>query len=331
MKILLYGEYWEGTHVDCISKVLKEKNISYEIFDFYEILIFNTKVNILNKILRRVFFPFNEWKINYLLRKKIKEYKPNRFIISKGVNIYPSTLNKIDESCKIINWNPDDFFNSLNSSKNILNSIKLYDYIFSARKHLFDEYKKSGLRNVYYLDWYYIPWLHKKPEQNIPIQKKIVFIGTHSKRREEIINSIFSKYKIEVWGSGWSRSKLNYKKNIKIYNKVLDQNEFPMIVNESYINLNILTLENRDFTNLKIFELSACGGLVLTEENKTSQCLLNNEGVYYNMKNLNEKIEYIFNLSLEDYNEKKERLYNYVVNNNNDINSKVEELLKIIK
>lgn len=101
-----------------------------------------------------------------------------------------------------------------------------------------------------YLDWYYIPWLHDKPLKFKPIENKITFIGTHSKRREHVLSSISSKFPIHVWGSGWNSSKIGRRKNIDIMKKELNQKLFPELISSSRVNLNILTKENRDVTNL---------------------------------------------------------------------------------
>ncbi len=336
MRILLYGENWEGTHVNCIAEVLKELNINYKIFDFYKILNTQIRFDILNKVVRKLFYSQNEAKINSLLLNEINIFKPDILFISKGINIYPETLKVFrDKSIIIANWNPDDFFNKFNSSKNLLNSLELYDFVFSARKHLFDEYKIKGIKNPIYIEWYYIPWLHNKRHITLNLQEKITFIGTFSKRREEVINSIQVDRPIEIWGSGWQFSSLRYKKNILLKNKVLNQNEFPEIISSSLINLNILTLENRDCTNLKLFEITASNGLLLTEQNDVTQRILGSNSVYYNYNNVlefNDVIEDIFNpYKFEYYNEIRNNGYFNVVNTNNTINDRVFDIINTFK
>lgn len=330
MKILLYGENWEGTHVDCISKALDKKNIENKIFDFYSVLTYKTKYLLLNKILRRLNYKRNEVKINKLFLIEFNRFKPDLVVISKGINIHPKTLKLILNNCKVINWNPDDFFNTKNNSRNLLNSVPLYDLVLSARKHLFQEYEKLGFKKLKYIEWYYIPWLHKPSQKEVDKNKKICFIGTYSKRREYIIDSISSNYLIEIWGSGWKKSNLNLKKNIKIHNQILNQKDFPEIIKQSYINLNILTLENRDQTNLKIFEITASNGLILTEDNSTSRVLLKNNGFYYKEDNLNEIIQIIYNLSETEYQDQISLSHQAIIEGNNSIYDRVNEILNYL-
>jgi hypothetical protein len=334
-RLLLYGEFWEGTHVDCISKILKSRNIDCEIFNFYPFIHKQLGNRIFNAIYRRSFYTKNERTINLELLKKINIYKPDALLISKGVNIFPETLLTIkNKSIIILNWNPDDFFNMNNSSIHILNSLPIYDYVFSARTHLFDEYKSKGIKNPIYLEWYYIPWLHKKPEYLLEEKRKVTFIGTYSKRREQIIDSIKTIYPIEIWGDQWQFSKLRYKKNIFVKSKSLSQKDFPNIMSQSFLNLNILTLENRDVTNLKTFEIPASYGLMLTEYTPEMKTILGNNCFYYYpniINNISDEISKIFSThTINNLKEIRHESYNSIINGGHDIGKRVDHILKSI-
>lgn len=335
MKILLYGENWNGTHVDCISKILDEKKINYKIFDFFSILNRKTGNKISDKIYREIFYSQNERLINKLLVDEIDNFKPDVLLISKGINIFPETLCLFNKkSIMVLNWNPDDFFNKKNTSKHLTNSLNLFDYVFSARQHLFEEYKSAGIKNPIYLEWYYIPWLHKMPEKVDLPENKITFIGTFSKRRENLINSIDSSFPIDIWGSGWRFSNVKFKKHISLKEKVLSQSEFPDIISRSLINLNILTLENRDLTNLKLFEITASYGLLLTEFNEVTAQILKEDCIYYNAEDpvlMNEKIEHIFKSKSSNlYNEVRQNGFNRVMQNHHSIADRVNTLIDVI-
>jgi hypothetical protein len=333
MKILLYGENWEGTHVDSISKVLIKKKIDHYIFDFYTLIHKNYNNRILNKIFREINFSKNEKLVNALFLKKFNEYKPNVVLISKGVNIFPDTIFEMRKfGVKVVNWNPDDFFNKYNSSVNLINSLSLYDTVYSARKHLFDEYREKGIKNPVYLEWYYIPWLHKKCEfsQN-EILKNITFVGTFSNRRKEIISSINQNFKVQIWGSGWDYTNLKLKKNVSI-NKILKQSKFPEVMSLSAINLNILTIENRDETNLKIFEIPASNGFLLSEMTNGIGEILKSESdckLFDSLikDSINEEINLIFNMKKEDYLLMRQLGFEKIVKNNNSIVDRVEFII----
>ena len=335
-KYLLYGEFWEGTHIDSISKVLREKKIDYEIFDFFPLIHKQFGSRIANATYRKLFYQKNEKKINNELIKRIEEYKPDVFFISKGLNIFPDTLQYIKKKSIIIaNWNPDDFFNKYNSNLNLLNSLNIYDIVFSARKHLFHEYKTKGIKNPIYLEWYFLPWLHFKPNEFKDDIKKITFIGTYSKRREEIINGIQTEIPIEIWGDQWQFSKLKYKKRIILHGKSLPQSIFPEIISSSLLNLNILTQENRDNTNLKIFEIPASYGILLSETTDMIKEIFDQKCFYFN-PNINDDLSYqisniLSSYSLDDLKRIKQTTYDYIINSKNDIGSRVDTFISHIE
>lgn len=335
-KYLLYGEFWEGTHVDSIAKIFKQNEIKHEIFNFFPLIHKQLGSRIANAIYRKTFCNYNEKKLNFDLLKKIELFKPDVFIISKGINIYPETLTYIKKkSIIIVNWNPDDFFNKHNSNQHLLNSLHIYDLVFSARSHLFQEYISKGIKKPIYLEWYYLPWLHYKPSNYHNELKKLTFIGTYSKRREEIIKKIDTDLPIEIWGDQWQFSKLKYKKGITLQSKSLPQIKFPEIISKSLLNLNILTLENRDKTNLKIFEIPASYGILLTEFTESTNLIFRTNCFYYNA-NINDDLSIqISNIlskyTLDDLRNIKETTYNYLINSNNDIQSRVDTIFKNIE
>ena len=328
-KIFLYGEIWEGTHIDSISKVLDKLKIKNQTFNFYKYLHFNTSSVFLNKVLRRTFLFYNRRKMNLRFLEEIESFEPSILIISKGIDIFPDTLKKIKtKNIKIANWNPDDFFNLKNSNKNLLSSLSLYDFVFSSRKHLFQEYKTKRIKYPIYLEWYYLPEFHFKKIHNEKIVDKLTFIGSYSEKREKIINAI-KGINIEIWGSGWNKAKLKFNKNIICHNKILTQSNFPSVISKSLINLNILTSENRDQTNLKIFEIVASGGIILTEDNDITREILGEDCFYYDgINNINTIIQKIKKLPRKSLIQKREKTYLRLISNNHSIDDRVKEMLK---
>ena len=173
--------------------------------------------------------------------------------------------------------------------------------------------------------------MHKKPELPVSIKRKISFIGSYSKRRENIIGAINSSFPVEIWGWGWGRSKLSVKKNIKIHHYVLSQADYAREIPQSLINLNILTVENNDLVNLRIFETTASFGLLLTEHNSYTESLLKDGCIYYDaesVQDLNDKIASVFNEENAEWvNSVKEKGYDIIINGQNSINDRVDQVL----
>ena len=197
---------------------------------------------------------------------------------------------------------------------------------------MFDEYIRRGIKNPIYLEWYFLPEYHKRCKIDSKIIDKITFVGTYSKRREEIINKIDSNNSIEIWGSGWNKSKVISKSNVLYHRQILDQNKFSEVMQTSLINLNILTIENRDLTNLKIFEIIASGGILLTEKNQSSMEILGEHCFYFQgTQDINNMIKVIKSLSKKELLEYKEKTYSKIINEENSIDDKVKQMLNYLE
>jgi spore maturation protein CgeB len=340
MRILLYGEDWEGTHVNSIAKVLEELHVNHKIFDFCKYFL-NTAAskNIINnyssRIYNRLAYLLIEKKINKELLDCIDKYKPTTFFISKGVNIYPETLKIIaDRSILIINWNPDDYFNKKNSSRNLLESLGIYDIVISSRSNRYAYYRSQGVKRIECVDWYYIPWLHRRVLQETVLENKILYIGAFSKKRDWFLSEISHQFPLEIYGGGWAKSKLLRKrKNTILTKQVLRQKDFPQKFHSAKINLNILNDLNFDETNLKLFEIPACSGFLLSSYSEASSSILNpdSECKYFKIWDLDDihaKLTEIDRMSLPDYEEIRNSGYNKLLAQKHSLNDRVESLLK---
>jgi spore maturation protein CgeB len=266
-KFIIYGEFWEGTLPYLLSQELNQRGYSVFEFDFSEIMPGIKNRNLFGRISRNLFSCWYDWKINATLVKATFSIGPQHIIVCKGLNIWPQTLKKLSNAgFYLINWNPDDFFNIKNTNKNLISSIKYYDLVVSSRPHLFDEYLDFGAKRMIFIDWYYVSNIHF-PRTSSKIYN-ITFVGSWSKYREDFISEI--ECPVEIWGSGWENSSGSFKKFHKVHMKILSQREMCSVFSASKYNLNLITHENRDLSNLRFFEISASRGLLITERNSSS-------------------------------------------------------------
>ena len=267
-KILIYGECWQGTLPQLLSQELFKRGCRVYSSDFTAILPGIKCRSFYQRAKRRLFEKYYTLSIREKFISDVKAFRPDYIVVIKGLHLDKYTLSIIKNlQIPLINWNPDDFFNLKNSNSNLIDAISSYDLIVSPRKHLFDKYYKSGARNLLYLDWYYIPDLHI--DHNLPKTIDASFVGSWSPSREEFIGNI--KKDFSLWGGGWEKSSFRFKYRHKVHNKSLSQFEMSKVFNTSRYNLNLLTHENSDFSNLRFFEVTASNGLLLTERNEHAQ------------------------------------------------------------
>jgi len=267
-KIIIYGEPYKWAMAYNLMKAFQQLGHSTDIFDWTQWLFRTKQYNLKNRILDRILFVNIARKINHNFIQNIKTNKYDLIIVLKGVHLFSSTIieakNYVDF---VVNWNPDDFFNPLNNSRYILQSFDKYDCIFTSRGHLREEYIKKGAKRFEVINWYYLPNIFYPMKVSLQERNKygsdLVFVGSWSKRREDILGSL-ANFRLRVFGGGWHKARESFRKkvecNLPIYNETLCKT-----INLSKINLNILTKENRDTTNIRNLEIPACGGFQLSE------------------------------------------------------------------
>jgi spore maturation protein CgeB len=266
-KILIYGESWPGTLPQLLFVDLAKRGYAVEIFDFTDILPGIRNRSVLERVQRRLFSGFFTTRIRMAFLKRVEAFSPDLVLVSKGLHLDLETLEKIRlRGVTLVNWNPDDFFNMKNSSASLIEAMGSYDLIVSPRDHLFQKYREHGARQLLYLDWYFVPELHfdHQKVKTIPAS----FVGSWSPSREEFIGHLNITFRI--WGGGWEKSSRVFKKLHDVQNTILSQLEMSAVFRSSKFNLNLLTHENCDFSNLRFFEVPASGGVLLTERNSSA-------------------------------------------------------------
>ena len=268
LDILVYGEgcsYGMGPNlVDSFNKLGHKTSL----FDYTNHFYRTGSPSITNKILDRLLVSPISNKINRDYVAETEAVRYNLLVVLKGAHLSPKTLRRVKSNVDyMVNWDPDDFNNPISGSKRLVESINLYDALFSAREHLFDEYYSKGVKKAVSLEWYCMPTIQKKLSLSRGEINKygsdVVFVGNYSPRREEYIYGLRS-LNIRVWGQGWYKSGKAFKNTIEFMPPIYFH-DMSKVVNACKINLNFLTLENRDTSNFRNYEVPACGAFQLSE------------------------------------------------------------------
>lgn len=268
MKILIYDiELFSSGVRYPLKEACEDLGHRADMFDWtYYFNGFNNPT-LINRVKDRLFSKFYIDQINLDLQRIIKNGKYDLFLVLMGKYLYPETIKLATENIKyVVNWNTDDPMNMLNSTKWLIDSLPLYHAHFTPRIHLKDEYEKFGVKQLFELDWYYRYGIKPVGTHCESYQYEGNFIGSWSKRRAEYINFI-EQGSVEVFGWGWK----NYKEDGRVHNPV-NMIKMMDIFSKSKISINLLTIENRDVTNLRNFEIPAARGFQLAER---SERLLN--------------------------------------------------------
>lgn len=325
--ILIYGENWTGTLPRLLYEELNVRGYNTSHFDFTDILPGIKNRSLKQRIQRKLFHYKYVMKIRKELLKTVNSKKLDFILIAKGFHLNQATLETIqNKKIVLVNWNPDDFFNMNNSSESLISTMSCYDLIVSSREHLFTKYQQHGVRNLLFLDWYYVPSLHFDHRLNKDIF--ISFVGSWSPSRESFISCISKP--LQIWGGGWEKSSIAFQKKHRVHSKILNQIEMSQVFNRSHFNLNLLTHENDDLTNLRFFEVPASAGLLLTERNEHGSRLLE-EGKECLMFDSVDEVNQLLTSERDDFNEIAIAGHQRIISDNHSFSSRVDQLLHQLK
>tara|TARA_Y100000294_G_scaffold116688_1_gene108283 strand:- start:114 stop:1127 length:1014 start_codon:yes stop_codon:yes gene_type:complete len=222
------------------------------------------------KFFRFIFFYFYQEKLlNFLINNK-KKY--DLIIVFKGIFMNKKKLIRCKNFTKNTIWInifSDDPFNinyfSDISNKDVIKTIKYYDYFLIWSKRIVNKLKKkNSKKKIIYLPFGYDEFIHKKNRILKTPKYDLSFIGTADDFRISLLKKI-KKYKIIVAGDGWNR--ITMPSNIFTCPKA-NAKQCSKIIQNSKISLNILRKQNYGSHNMKTFEIVSMNGLMLTNRSK---------------------------------------------------------------
>lgn len=209
--------------------------------------------------------------------EKICELVDNNFYdvvwIDKGHTIYPSTLKhikKVSPRTIIVSYSPDNMALRHNQTQQYLETIPLYDYIFTNKSYILDDMRKLGAKNIQFVNNSYEETFHHTYKLSQTERKEfggdVGFIGTWEKERcESILFLADHGVKVRVFGNAkWDEYK-NYNPNLDIVGYGLHGEDYCKSLQSFRISLCFLRKINFDQQTTRTVEIPACGGFLMAE------------------------------------------------------------------
>jgi spore maturation protein CgeB len=213
------------------------------------------------------FFPVEAWlkKANKDFTEEVKSFCPDIIIAFSGAEILPGSFAYIKSilPAKIIWYWADPL---PNLSRYLYLSLSLTDLLVSYSNSSLKAFAQMGARQTYWLpfaadaDAHFIeavPRLHYSYD--------ISFIGSWRPEREEALRIIFENFpglRFKISGPYWNRCSFAPIRKLAttqpVYGKL-----FSEIVQDSFLNLNVIDKSNFPAVNMRFFEIMAAGGLEL--------------------------------------------------------------------
>lgn len=273
---------------------IKHKGYSFEHMNFYETLNNMKEIQKLDYIATdEILQKYNQQFLNDEIIKKAKlnSYDLIFFFIFKN-EFFKDTLNYLKNELSIptIAWMADDHWRFENYSKYHANN---YNYYVTTDRDSLLKYNKNDINNVIFSQWGYNHFL--TANNKCKKKNKVSFVGMSYGKRNIDIRKIEknSKVKIDCWGDGWpkgrvepnkmfdifynSKINLNFTKSsnqitIKNFIKLFLKKENYKIklnsIKEIKDNLKIFGQKDTRQIKARVFEVTGAGGFLLTENCK---------------------------------------------------------------
>jgi spore maturation protein CgeB len=227
--------------------------------------------------------------LNRALVENAADFLPDIILIGKGRWFTPATLDAARKvsGATIVNWATDDPFNSADNSRDLLESIPLYDLYVCTKQEIMNDVRRAGCANVVYVRFGYKPEVHF-PEAPATADERrrfgcdVMFVGGCDPHRiayfDALIRAIHG-IKLHLYGMYWERVRTlrPYARGFAV------GREYRLAVSGANIAVNLVRRANRDDHVMRTFEIPACGGFLLTERSATHEELFSedNEAAFF--------------------------------------------------
>jgi len=189
-------------------------------------------------------------------------------LVDKGEIISLQTIKKLQNvvGSVTVNWMLDDPIVFNNISRKIAPA---YDYVFTNSIECVPLYHEIGVEKVKYLPFGCDPTLHKTVslirDDFLRFKSEICFIGAIHPKRIHTLSSLVG-HNLKIWGRGWNKlcNKHPLKKHwMGVLKGPVCTSDVVKAYNATNIGLNIQ--KDTLCTVTRIWEITACGALLLTE------------------------------------------------------------------
>ncbi len=216
-------------------------------------------------------------RLNRALVERTAAFCPDMILIGKGRWFTPAAIEAAAKvsNAMLVNWATDDPFNRLDSSRELVRAIPLYDLYVCTKKNIMDDVRRAGCANVEYVRFGYKPEVHfpelpANDEERERYACDVMFVGGCDPHRiayfEALIRAM-PEVKLRLYGMYWERVRAlrPYARGFAV------ARDYRLAVGGAKIGVNLVRRANRDDHVMRTFEIPACGGFMLTERSSTHE------------------------------------------------------------
>jgi len=202
---------------------------------------------------------------------------PDLVLVGKGAYFSAATLRRVRDAtgAAMVNWASDDPFNPASSTRDLIESIPLYDLYVCTKRAVMDDVIGAGCARAIYVRFGYKPTLHfpeppATAEEHHRFDCDVMFIGGGDADRVPYFETLVRTLpglRLNLYGGYWDR----YSSLRSYWRGNATGRDFRLAVGGAKICVNLVRRANRDDHVMRTFELPACGGFMLAERTGAHQ------------------------------------------------------------
>jgi hypothetical protein len=275
IRILCIGETWLGSDPHGAFLGFRRLGHSVHIIDESN-FVSQAWHSTAARVIRKLFRPILVRELYLEARRAAHTFKPQGVFVFKGNSVHPNVIRFYRQAgVPTVNFYPDVSFQV--HGKYIPKALPLYDHVFTTKSWgIADMHNQLGLKSVSYLEHGFDPDVHRplplSDEDKQAYGCDVVFIGTWSPRKEELIGFLRKKMPqvvVKIWGSQWDKSRTPGLCPCVMGTEVIGDDYVRALLGGS-IALGLLSEKRKgassgDLTTSRTFNIPACGAFMLHE------------------------------------------------------------------
>lgn len=229
-----------------------------------------------------------------------REFRP-RWILATGIAPLETGVLAAIGKLGVLRFNylTDDPWNPSHRASWFLETLPLYDHIFSPRQANIGELRRLGCSAVSYLPFAYSPAIHFQELPATDDEWKrfgcdLLFVGGADKNRLPWVQTLIkSGFHVALYGGYWDR----FRETRKYARGFADPTMLRRATSGAKVSLCLVRRANRDGHSMRSFEIPAMGGCMLTEDTEDHRKIFGKENgavLYFRTKEeLVEKLRWL--------------------------------------
>ena len=274
-KILIIGQFTTPQYEEAIS--ISFSRLGWEVKDIITYDYVNSK-SLRNRVYNKLLFGPNFYKLWNRIINEVKQFQPDLIYFRRPFEIPLQILKKIKKLLPNIllfeYMNDDPFGSDKNKRWNhyFHKAIPYYDQHFIFREINRKDFQKKGAKNIEILLPYYDKRFHYSNDEifsKINFSNDAIFIGhgENDDRFDYFDKILNSGFKLKLAGSGYDKYSKGRKFKEALPALYLKGHEYRHAIQDSLCALCFYSKRNRDLYTSRVFEIPACGGLLVAERN----------------------------------------------------------------